>query len=265
MLPENTIHCIDAVAGLRQLPAEIIPMTLSSPPYGAMRTYDGHTWDFLATAQELYRVTMPGGVVVWVVQDQAKSIGEAFRQALAFQNVGFHLYETLIMACLGTRFCPHRRFGLEPEFAFVMCKGNRPRPGIPTLLRDKPNRNAGRRKKPFWTRDPDGSMRRSGRFFITTAPFGVRGNIWMYDVGKNKTSADDIFDPKAGHPSVMPEKMAEDLILAWSKVNDLVLDVFAGSGTSLKMAALNQRKFLGFDISAKYVRLAERRLKKYGY
>lgn len=265
MLPENTIHCIDAVAGLRQLPAEIIPMTLTSPPYGAMRTYDGHTWDFLATAQELYRVTMPGGVVVWVVQDQAKSIGEAFRQALAFQNVGFHLYETLIMARLGTRFCPHRRFGLEPEFAFVMCKGNRPRPGIPTLLRDKPNRNAGRRKKPFWTRDPDGSMRRSGRFFITTAPFGVRGNIWMYDVGKNKTSADDIFDPKAGHPSVMPEKMAEDLILAWSKVNDLVLDVFAGSGTSLKMAALNQRKFLGFDISAKYVRLAERRLKKYGY
>ena len=95
-------------------------------------------------------------------------------------------------------------------------------------------------------------MRRSGRFFVTTAPFGVRGNIWMYDVGKNKTSADDIFNPKTGHPSVMPEAMAEDHILAWSKVNDLVLDIFAGSGTSLKMAALNQRKFLGFDISAEY-------------
>lgn len=265
MLPENTIHCIDAVAGLRQLPAVIIPMTLTSPPYGAMRTYGGHTWDFLATVRELYRVTMPGGIVVWVVQDQAKSIGEAFRQALAFQNVGFHLYETLIMARLGTRFCPHRRFGLEPEFAFVMCKGKQPRPGIPTLLRDKPNRNAGQRKKPFWTRDPDGSMRRSGRHFVTTAPFGIRGNMWMYDVGKNKTSADDIFDPKTGHPSVMPEKMAEDLILAWSKVNDLVLDIFAGSGTTLKMAALNQRKFLGFDISAMYVRLAKRRLKQYGH
>src|SRR6059058_3547455 len=98
---------------------------------------------------------MPSGIVVWVVQDQAKSIGEAFHQALAFQNVGFHLYETLVMARLGTRFCPHRRFGLEPEFAFVMCKGKQPRPGIPKLLRDKPNRNAGQRKKPFWTRDPD--------------------------------------------------------------------------------------------------------------
>jgi site-specific DNA-methyltransferase (adenine-specific) len=59
----------------------------------------------------------------------------------------------------------------------------------------------------------------------------------------------------------MPETMAEDHILAWSKVNDLVLDIFAGSGTTLKMAALNQRKFLGFDLSAKYVRLAKRRLK----
>jgi len=264
VLPENTVHCLDAVAGLRQLDADIIPMTLTSPPYGDMRTYGGHAWNFLATAQELHRVTMPGGIVVWVVQDQVKSIGEAFRQALAFQNVGFHLYETLVMARVASRFRPHRRFGLEPEYAFVFCKGKTPRPGVPNLLRDKPNRNAGQRKQPFWVRDPDGSMRRSGRFFITTAPFGVRGNVWIYDTGKNKASKDDVFQPEAGHPAVMPEAMAEDLILAWSKVNDLVLDVFAGSGTSLKMAGLNQRKFLGFDISAKYVRLAERRLKKYG-
>src|SRR5262249_9592477 len=126
------------------------------------------------------------------------------------------------------------------------------------------NRTAGQRQKPSWVRDPDGSKRRSGRFSITIAPCGVRGNIWMYNAGKNKSSADDLFDPQTGHPAVMPGKMAEDLILAWSKVNDLVLDIFAGSGTSLKMAALHQRKFLGFDISAKYVRLAERRLKKYG-
>jgi site-specific DNA-methyltransferase (adenine-specific) len=264
VLPENTVHCIDAVAGLRQLPADTIPMTLTSPAYGAMRTYGGHTWNFQATVRELYRVTMPAGIVVWVVQDQTKFIGEAFRQALAFQNVGFHLYETLIMARLETRLCPPRRFGLEPEFAFVFCKGKRPRAGIPTLLRDKPNRTAGQRKKACWTRDPDGSRRRSGRYSITIAPCGVRGNIWTYNVGKNKTSADDLFDPKTGHPAVMPEQMAEDLILAWSKVNDLVLDIFAGSGTTLKMAALNQRKFLGFDISAKYVRLAERRLKKHG-
>jgi site-specific DNA-methyltransferase (adenine-specific) len=261
VLHENTIHCIDAVAGLRELPADIIPMTLTSPPYGAMRTYGGQTWDFLATVQELYRVTMPSGVVVWVVQDEVKSIGEAFRQALAFQNVAFHHYETLVMARLATRFCPNRRFGMEPEFAFVFCKGEKPRPGIPTLLRDKPNRNAGQRKKPFWTRDPDGSMRRSGRFFVTTAPFGIRGNIWIYDTGKNKATCDDVWE----HPSVMPEAMAEDHILAWSKVNDLVLDIFAGSGTTLKMAALNQRRFLGFDISAEYVRLAKRRLTKYGH
>ena len=264
MLPENTVHRIDAVAGLRQLPAAIIPMTLTSPPYGGMRTYGGHTWDFLATAQELYRVTVPSGIVVWVVQDQAKSIGEAFRQALAFQNVGFYYYETLVMARLGTRFSSQWRFALEPEYAFVFCKGERPRPGLPKLLRDKPNRNAGQHKKPFWTRDPDGSMRRSGRFFVTTAPFGIRGNIWIYDTGKNKTTCDDVFDPKTGHPAVMPEAMAQDHILAWSKVNDLVLDIFAGSGMTLKMAALSQRKFLGFDISAKYVRLAKRRLKESG-
>src|SRR5262249_3806637 len=157
---------------------------------------------------------------------------------------------------------PQRRFGPEPEFAVAQCTRKRPRAGIPTLLRDKPNRTARQRKTAGWTRDPAGMKRRAGRYAINIAPGGDRGNIGTHTVGKNKPSADDIFDQKTGHPAVMPEKMAEDHILAWSKVNDLVLDIFAGSGTTLKMAALNQRKFLGFDIVAKYVRLAKRRLKK---
>ena len=56
----------------------------------------------------------------------------------------------------------------------------------------------------------------------------------------------------------MPEQMAEDHILSWSRVGDLVFDPFAGAGTALKMALLNHRRYLGFEINPKYVELAKR-------
>jgi site-specific DNA-methyltransferase (adenine-specific) len=58
----------------------------------------------------------------------------------------------------------------------------------------------------------------------------------------------------------MPEKMAEDHIRSWSKVGDLVFDPFAGAGTTLKMAMLNYRRYLGFEVNPKYVKIAKRRL-----
>jgi len=78
------LHC-DCVAGMQELPDECIPLTVTSPPYDDMREYGGHLFDFEAIAQQLYRVTMPGGVVVWVVRDAVVSRGESgtsFRQAL---------------------------------------------------------------------------------------------------------------------------------------------------------------------------------------
>ena len=52
---------------------------------------------------------------------------------------------------------------------------------------------------------------------------------------------------KTGHPAVFPEKLAEDHILSWTKEGDLVLDPFMGSGTTAKMAMLNNRNFVGFE------------------
>jgi DNA modification methylase len=43
----------------------------------------------------------------------------------------------------------------------------------------------------------------------------------------------------------MPERMAADLIRTWSDVGDLVFDPSAGAGTTLKMALLSYRRYLG--------------------
>ena len=62
-------------------------------------------------------------------------------------------------------------------------------------------------------------------------------------------------------PAVFPEKLAQDHILSWTNENDIVFDPMCGSGTTCKMAFVNNRKYIGVDISAEYCRIAKQRMK----
>lgn len=78
----------------------------------------------------------------------------------------------------------------------------------------------------------------------------------------------ELFKPfyknKTKHPAVFPERLANDHILSWSNKGDVVLDPFCGSGTTAKMAMLTGRKFIGFEISAEYCDIAEKRIASVG-
>lgn len=64
-----------------------------------------------------------------------------------------------------------------------------------------------------------------------------------------------------GHDTQKPETLTRALLLACSKKDDFVLVPFAGSGTECAMAAKEGRRYLGFDINAKYVDMANDRCK----
>ena len=65
------------------------------------------------------------------------------------------------------------------------------------------------------------------------------------------------------HPAVFPEQLAEDCILSWSKENDLILDPFMGSGTTAKMAMINHRNFIGFELNEEYYKKMSKRIGNY--
>ena len=62
------------------------------------------------------------------------------------------------------------------------------------------------------------------------------------------------------HPVQMPEALAEKIIKRGSKEGDLVLDMFAGSGTSLVCAKKLKRNYLGYEINPEYVEIINKRL-----
>lgn len=82
-------------------------------------------------------------------------------------------------------------------------------------------------------------------------------NIWSYAVGLGGSTNDKI---AFQHTAIFPEKLAQDHILSWTNEGDLVFDPFSGSGTTCKMAKLNNRNYLGMEISKEYTDLSIKRL-----
>lgn len=252
-MSEITVICGDCAQVLKTFEPDCIDLTVTSPPYDNLRTYNGYVFDFETIAQELYRVTKPGGVVVWVVGDatiNGSETGTSFRQALYFMGRGFNLHDTMIWSkggftatgSLASRYAP------VFEFMLIFSKGY-PKTFNPIMDRKTSTGGAvlhgvirGKNGKTDRRISNEGKIIRdvAQRFNIWEIPNpGVPGQI---------------------HPAVFPEDLARDHILSWSNPGDTVLDPMAGSGTTLKMAKMLQRRAIGIEISPEYCKLINRRL-----
>ena len=68
-------------------------------------------------------------------------------------------------------------------------------------------------------------------------------------------------DPqRTGYDTQKPIRLLERIILSCSKPGDLVMDLFAGSGTTLEAAYLSGRRFVGVDVSPYALQVSRRRL-----
>lgn len=237
----------DCVEVMRRFPENSIDLTVTSPPYDNVRTYKGVYFDFTNTAKELYRITKPGGVVVWVVADQTvnySETGTSFRQALEFMDTGFLLYDTMIYK---THKPPmnDRRYQTSFEFMFVLSKG-RPKTFNPITVASVSAGIVNRGS----TRGRDGILKEKHGNGKPIKEKKVRENIWEYSSGLGGSTSDKI---AFQHPAIFPEGLARDHILSWSNEGDIVLDPFMGSGTTGKMAVLLNRKFVGIEMSYDYL------------
>lgn len=254
----NTLYRGDCLEVMRTFEDNCIDLTVTSPPYDNLRTYNGYSWDFEWIAKELYRITNQGGVVVWVVADQTikgSETGTSFKQALYFKEIGFNLHDTMIYQKNMLSFPNKQRYNHSFEYMFILSKWT---PKSINLLADKKNKQFNSKVSGGY-RDTDGSIKQKygNKKSKLIKEFWVRNNIWLVEVGYNKTTLDKF---AYQHPAMFPEKLAEDHILSWSNEWDTILDPFAGSGTTLKMAKKNNRNYIGIEISEEYCKIIESRL-----
>ena len=244
----------DCLEVMKSLPNQSIDLTVTSPPYDNLRTYNGYSFDFEGIAKELYRVTKDGGVVVWVVGDatiNGSETGTSFKQALYFKDIGFNLHDTMIYQKNSYPFPPSNRYYQQFEYMFVLSKGNPKTTNIQT-------------QKTIWkkdtkeistTRNPDGSV--SSMKYAKGKDERKMDNIWLINTGYMRTTKDKI---AYQHPAIFPEELVNRHILSWSNEGDMVLDCFLGSGTTGKVAKQLNRQFIGIEISLEYLNIAKRRI-----
>ena len=136
------------------------------------------------------------------------------------------------------------------EFMFVFSKG---KPKTHNLLKEETK--GYKPSKTSTQRNADGTT--TALKYEQGKKYRNRWNVWVYDVGYNKTTKDKF---AFKHPAMFPEQLAQDHIISWSNEGDLVLDPFMGSGTTAKMAKLNNRNYIGFEISKDYCDIANKRI-----
>lgn len=259
---KDKILCGNCTEALKEIPDESVDLVVTSPPYDKLRTYKGYEFDFEGIAQQLLRVVKKGGVVVWVVGDatvKGSETGSSFRQALHFKDIGFNLHDTMIYhkdnpVPVGGR----NRYYQAFEYMFVLSKG-KPKTFNPIIV---PRRNKHNDKRTVRyravTRNADGSFVKK---VVPIKENVKKQNLWTYVVSGGASTKDKIAHK---HPAIFPEKLAEDHILSWSNEGDVVLDPMCGSGTTLKMAALNNRSYIGIDVSEEYCGVAKERIEGCG-
>jgi site-specific DNA-methyltransferase (adenine-specific) len=247
----------DAINYMKTLEDNSVDLTVTSPPYDNLRSYNGNNklWSekvWQEAIKGLFRITKQGGVVVWVVGDatiKGSETGTSFKQALWAIDCGFNLHDTMIYRKSNKPPLSHPRYEQEFEYMFVFSKQ---RPKTVNLITTQ-CLNAGKINKGTMRRRSDSleNKKGAGKPHKETKPLG---NIWSYTVGTDKQN-------HGIHPAIFPEQLAHDHIISWSNEGDTVLDPFMGSGTTGKVAQQLNRNFIGIELDPEYCKIAEARIK----
>jgi site-specific DNA-methyltransferase (adenine-specific) len=245
----NKIICADAFQVLQKLPAKSFDLLFADPPYNLTKNFGENS--FKQTSLDEYEAWLD----LWLA-DCARALKETasvyicgdWRSASAIQRVGMK-YFTLRNRITWEREKGRgaRRnwkngsediwfFTVSDDFTFNLESVKMRRKVLaPYTENGKPK---------DWEKSAAGNFR-------VTHP----SNLWT-DLTVPFWSMSENTD----HPTQKPEKLLAKIILASTNENDLVLDPFAGSGTTLVTAKKLNRMFCGIERDEKYCLLAQKRL-----
>ena len=243
-LDDNTVNKIYAHTSenMKELPDNSIHLMITSPPYNVTKEYDQNLTlqQYLqlieAVMRETYRVLVNGGRACINVANLGRKpyiplsdyIGRIMTD-IGFNNRGQIIWDKAASSggsCAWGSWQSAANPSLRDvhEYILVYSKGN--------LSRKKGKDTI--RKEDFleWTK-----------------------SIWKMNTESAK---------RVKHPAPFPEELPHRLINLYSFENDIVLDPFMGSGTTAVAAMKNKRRFVGYDVSEEYIKIANNRIANVG-
>ncbi len=256
----NKIYNMYCNEGMKLIPDNSIDLVVTSPPYDNIRKYGGEwTLDLNSVGQEISRILKDGGICAMVIQDQTidgrKSL-TTFKTIVNWvESTEMDLWECCLYERSGTPGAWwNKRFRVDHEYIPIFIKGKRPQHFDKTELMIEAIQG-GIVKSTGGGRRTDGETNKNTVKEINKLK--CRGTIWDYT--NDSKSRDKI---KNQHPATYPDRLAADIIKAFTLEDMIVLDPFMGSGTTAVMAKSLGRQYIGFDISDEYIEISNIRLRE---
>ncbi len=237
----NTIFCHSS-EDMAALPDACVHLMVTSPPYNVGKDYDEDFTleEYLAFLkrvwQEVHRVLVPGG-----------------RACINVANLGrkpyipLHSYIIRDMVDLGFLMRGEIIWDKGASAAVSTAWGSWKSPANPTL-RDTHeyilvfSKGLFSRKK---LPDREGTISKEEFLEFTRS-------VWTFPAESAR---------KVGHPAPFPVELPYRLMQLYTYGGEVVLDPFMGSGQTALAALKAGRRYVGYDIDADYVKLAEKRIR----
>jgi site-specific DNA-methyltransferase (adenine-specific) len=272
-MEKGRIICGDAKETLIALPDSIVDLTVTSPPYfrhrdygvngqlGREATVEEYVTNIRGVLAELLRVTAETGACFFVVGDtyqKQKLLLVPHRIALAADETGWTVRNDLIWSKLDPPpESPRNRWRSGHEHILFLTK----RPAKYMFDSDAirvPYADATRKRwgngqvyggpKSETRPNEKASRMRHGRTFKLNPKGCLPTDVWSLPAG----------DSSERHYATFPDRLVTPIILACSKPGDLVLDPFAGSGTTCRIARALGRRCIGIELNPEYAKMASR-------
>ena len=258
MVELKRIHERDCIAGMAEMAAESVDLAFADPPFNIGYEYD--VYDDTKEAEHyldwsrqwiagVQRVLKPDGTFWLAIGDEYAAELKIVSQKLGFKCRSWVIwYYTFGVNCKLKFSRSHAHL-----FHFVKdlknCKFNDGAIRVPSarqlVYADARANPAGRLPDDTWILRPQ------------DVPDGFAGteDTWYFP------RVAGTFKERAGfHGCQMPEQLLGRIIRACSNPDDLVLDPFSGSGTTLAVAKKLGRRWIGFDLSADYIERGSARI-----
>jgi DNA modification methylase len=265
-LKTNIIHHGDCREILQALPDETVDLIVTSPPYADRRkhTYGGVAPDkyvgwFLPISFELYRVLKPDGSFILNIKERVVE-GErgtyVMELVLAMRHQGWFWIEEY---CWHKKNCypgkwPNRfRDAWEHCYHFAKQKHFRMyQQAVMVPMGDWAEKRLKKLTKNDLVRDE--SRSKSG--------FGKKVINW---IGREQVYPTNVLHlatevSNKNHSAVYPLELPSWFIKLFTQEGDIVLDPFMGSGTTARAAQKLNRKYVGIELEAEYIEIANRDL-----
>ena len=261
----------DAAQWLKQLPTGSVNLFFTSPPYADARSYsrispDRYVGWFKPFAQSMLEATCDTGSFVINIKNRVAKSGPfkgqrhpyVYELILDLQRMGWRWIETYVWAkpnAIPGRFGPRTKDSFEYVYHFA--KGPKPffdLDAVRVPYKADPAEIARRLKDTNGRRNTDAGF---GRDRTRTYGHGGAdpGNVVFVSQTYNQHKG-----PAGQHTAVMPEGLAEFFVKALCPAGGVVLDPFAGSGTTVVIGRRHDRRAGGIEIHTEYVEVALQRI-----